>query len=46
MDKTYFVTLDGELSAEDVAALEAGVHIGEGDLTAPAKVEYEGGNTC
>ncbi len=46
VDKTYFVTLDGELSAEDVAALEAGVHIGEGDLTAPATVEYEGGNTC
>jgi 16S rRNA pseudouridine516 synthase len=46
VDKTYFVTLDGELSEEDVAALEAGVHIGEGDLTAPAAVEYEGGNTC
>ncbi len=46
VDKTYFVTLDGELSSEDVAALEAGVRIGEGELTAPAIVEYEGGNTC
>ncbi len=46
VDKTYFATLDGELTADDVAALEAGVHIGEGDLTAPATVEYEGGNTC
>ena len=46
VDKTYFVTLDGQLSAEDIAALEAGVRIGEGDLTAPATVKYEGGNTC
>ena len=46
VDKTYFVTLDGELTSDDVAALEAGVRIGEGDLTAPATVEYSGGNTC
>ena len=46
VDKTYFVTLDGELSQSDIAALESGVHIGEGDLTAEAKVEYNGGNTC
>ena len=46
VDKTYFVTLDGELSSDDITQLEKGVHIGEGDLTAPAKVEYEGGNTC
>ncbi|PHU33648.1 pseudouridine synthase [Pseudobutyrivibrio ruminis] len=46
VDKTYFVTLDGQLSAEDIAALEAGVRIGEGDLTAPATVKYESGNTC
>ena len=46
VDKTYFVTLDGELSEEDVAALEAGVHIGEGEPTAPATVKYEGGKTC
>ena len=46
VDKTYFVTLDGELSSDDITQLENGVHIGEGDLTAPAKVEYEGGNTC
>ena len=46
VDKTYFVTLDGQLSAEDIAALEAGVRIGEGDLTAPATVKSEGGNTC
>ena len=46
VDKTYFVTLDGELSDEDVKALEAGVHIGEGEHTAPATVQYEGGNTC
>ena len=46
VDKTYFVTLDGELSDEDIAALEAGVRIGEGDLTAPATVKYHGGNTC
>ena len=31
VDKTYFVTLDGELSSSEVASLEAGVHIGEGD---------------
>jgi len=46
VDKTYLVSLDKELSEEDIAQLEAGVHIGEGDLTAPAKVKYEGGKTC
>ncbi len=46
VDKTYFVTLDGELTSEDINKLEAGVHIGEGDLTAPAKIEYDNGNTC
>jgi 16S rRNA pseudouridine516 synthase len=46
VDKTYFVTLDGELFPEDIEALEAGVHIGEGEPTAPATVEYDGGNTC
>ena len=46
VDKTYFVTLDGELTEDDVKALEAGVHIGEGEPTAPATVKYEGGNTC
>ena len=46
VDKTYFVTLDGELTEENIKELESGVHIGEGDLTEPAKVEYEGGNTC
>lgn len=46
VDKTYFVTLDKELSPEDIQALEAGVRIGEGDLTAPSTVSYEGGNTC
>ena len=46
VDKTYFVTLDGELSDLDVTALETGVRIGEGELTAPATVQYNGGNTC
>ena len=46
VDKTYFVKLDGELTDENVKALESGVRIGEGDLTAPATVEYKGGNTC
>lgn len=46
VDKKYFVTLDGALAETDIKQLETGVHIGEGDLTAPAKVEYEGGNTC
>ena len=46
VDKTYFVELDGELSGEDIASLESGVHIGEGALTAPASITYEGGNTC
>ena len=46
VDKTYFVTLDKELEKSDIEALEAGVSIGEGDLTAPAKVEYSGGKTC
>ena len=46
IDKTYFVTLDGPLTSEDINALENGVHIGEGDLTAPSTIKYEGGNTC
>jgi len=46
VDKTYFVTLDGDLTREDIQALESGVRIGEGELTAPATVEYNGGNTC
>ncbi|SCZ76473.1 pseudouridine synthase [Pseudobutyrivibrio xylanivorans] len=46
VDKTYYVELDGELTSEDVAALEAGVRIGEGDLTAPATVKYDGGKSC
>ncbi|MCR5416148.1 MAG: rRNA pseudouridine synthase [Pseudobutyrivibrio sp.] len=46
VDKTYYVTLDGELTKENVDELEMGVHIGEGELTAPATVKYSGGNTC
>ncbi|MCR5196636.1 MAG: rRNA pseudouridine synthase [Pseudobutyrivibrio sp.] len=46
VDKIYFVTLDGDLTREDIQALESGVRIGEGELTAPATVEYNGGNTC
>ena len=46
VDKTYFVTLDGGLSEEEIKALEAGVYIGEGEPTAPATVKYDGGNTC
>jgi len=46
VDKTYFVTLDGPLSNEDIKALEEGVHIGEGDPTAPSTIQYDGGNTC
>ena len=46
VDKTYFVTLDGPLTSEDINSLENGVHIGEGDLTAPSTIKYEGGNTC
>ncbi|MCF0129107.1 MAG: rRNA pseudouridine synthase [Pseudobutyrivibrio sp.] len=45
VDKTYFVTLDGILTLENIHALENGVHIGEGELTAPAKVEYTEGET-
>ncbi len=46
VDKTYFVTLDGGLTEENIRILETGVHIGEGELTAPATVKYDGGNTC
>lgn len=46
VDKTYYVTLDGELSEDNIIALERGVFIGEGEPTAPASVLYEGGNTC
>ena len=46
VDKKYFVTMDGELTQEAIEALESGVHIGEGENTAPATVEYAGGNTC
>ena len=46
IDKTYFFTLDVPLTSEDINALENGVHIGEGDLTAPSTIKYEGGNTC
>ncbi|MBR5635764.1 MAG: 16S rRNA pseudouridine(516) synthase, partial [Pseudobutyrivibrio sp.] len=46
VDKTYFVTLDGELTEENIKDLESGVHIGEGEPTAPATVKYEGGKTC
>lgn len=46
VDKTYFVTLDGGLTEENINTLETGVHIGEGELTAPASVKYDGGNTC
>lgn len=46
VDKKYYVLLDGPLSLENITALETGVHIGEGDDTAPATVEYEGGNSC
>ncbi|MCF0132001.1 MAG: rRNA pseudouridine synthase [Pseudobutyrivibrio sp.] len=45
VDKTYLVTMDGVLEAEDIYALEHGVHIGEGELTAPATVEYTSGET-
>ena len=46
VDKKYFVTLDGELTKENIESLEKGVHIGEGEDTAPSTVEYDGGNTC
>lgn len=46
VDKTYFVGLDKELTPEAVAALEKGVRIGEGELTAPATVKYDRGSTC
>ncbi len=46
VDKTYHVTLDGELNEDNIKELESGVRIGEGELTAPASVEYNGGNTC
>lgn len=46
VDKKYYVTLDGPLSDSDIKNLEEGVHIGEGELTAPATVEYDGGDTC
>ncbi len=46
VDKTYYVELDGGLTKDDIKALENGVRIGEGDLTAPATIKYEGGNNC
>ncbi len=46
VDKTYFVTMDGELTKDDIKALEEGVRIGEGELTEKAIVKYDGGNTC
>lgn len=36
--KTYLVTIQKELSAEDITALETGVDIGDDKPTAPAKV--------
>lgn len=46
VEKTYFVTLDKELLPEAVEALQKGVHIGEGEDTLPAVVDYDGGKTC
>lgn len=46
VDKKYFVTMDGELTEENIKDLENGVHIGEGEDTAPATVDYKGGDTC
>ncbi len=39
VEKTYYVELDGTLDAEQIAALEQGVDIGEDVLTKSAKVE-------
>ncbi|MBO5337912.1 MAG: rRNA pseudouridine synthase [Lachnospiraceae bacterium] len=39
VDKTYLVTIKKELNADEIAALEQGVDIGDDKLTAPAKVE-------
>lgn len=39
VDKTYLVQIDGKLTEEAAAALEAGVEIGEKGPTAPARVE-------
>ena len=46
VDKKYFVELDGELTEDNIRELENGVHIGEGENTAPATVDYQGGRTC
>lgn len=39
VDKTYLVTVEHSLSAEDIRRMEEGVDIGEERLTMPAKVE-------
>ena len=39
VDKTYEVRLDGMLTEDDIAALEAGVDIGDDEITLPASVE-------
>ena len=47
--KVYYARLDGELTDEDVAALEAGIHIrdADGEFDArPAKLRREGGDAA
>lgn len=43
VDKTYLVTMARPLSAQDVAALERGVFIGDEKPTAPARVQIQDG---
>lgn len=42
VDKTYLVEMEAALSPSDIAVLEEGVDIGEGDKTLPARVEVVG----
>ena len=47
--KVYYARLDGELTDEDVAALEAGIHIrdADGEFDArPAKLRRDGGDAA
>lgn len=46
VEKTYFVCVDKELTAEAVKKLTEGVDIGEKKRTRPARIEVQNGKNC
>ncbi len=46
VDKVYLAQIDGDVSAEDIAAFQQGITLGDGTVCLPAKLESLGQGLC